>query len=509
MRFPESLPWEQRPITAGERDNVQGSMKHVLIIGGGISGLATAYYLQQAARAARVALKWTLIEGTTRVGGKVVTEKMEGFVIEGGPDSFLRQKPSAMRLAQQLNLDDALMGTNGARAGTAVLNGGRLVPLPEGLALLVPTRLLPFVTSPLFSWTSKLRMGLDLVLPPRKGDSDESVADFVRRRLGQEAVDKLAEPLLSGIHMSEPERQSLLATFPQFRELERNHGSLIRGMLAQRHIARGSDARPAPDRPASPFLTLREGMGQLIGALQEALNGEILLSTSATHIERVTSGYRVLTTRGSFDGDALVLATPATASSAMLSELAPGLCKELSRIRYLSTATISLGYRAADLPPDCSGFGFVLPRTEGRRIRACTWSSAKFQHRAPADHVLLRCYVGGPGHEEDATLDDAALLQLVRQELQATIGLTAEPLVSRIFRWPLASPQYDVGHLDRVARINEWLGQLPGLFLTGIAYGGVGLPDCIRQGEEAAQQVLAYFLRRAPLEVGCGRSFSA
>jgi protoporphyrinogen/coproporphyrinogen III oxidase len=496
--------------------------KHVVIIGGGITGMAAAYELQEKARIAGLPLTYTLLERDGRLGGKIVTEQVDGFTIEGGPDCVISQKPWAADLARRLGIGDELIGTNDARRKTFVLNHRRLTPLPDGVLLIVPTRFMPFVTSSLISWPGKLRMGMDLFISRRQDDGDESVADFVRRRLGNEALDKIAEPLMSGIHVSDPEKQSLLGTFPRFRALEVNHRSLIIGMLAAKrprsrtHGAPSAaqpsmTARPAPGinghqngrgeaavvgrAPSSLFISLRGGLGRLVEVLGRALVGQVLPGVSAVSVERIAGDqYRVQCGDGrTLEADAVMLATPAYISADLLAGIAPDLSEMLSAIRYVSTATISLGFCAAETGP-LKGFGYVVPRSEARQVSACTWTSTKFDYRAPADAVLLRCFVGGPSHEELVDLDDDELLALARRELAEIMGITAEPVIARIYRWRRANPQYDVGHLDRLQRMRDLSAAQQGLFIAGSAFDGVGVPDCVRQGQQAAGQILTYLV---------------
>jgi oxygen-dependent protoporphyrinogen oxidase len=523
----------------------------VLIIGGGITGLAAAYYLQETAGAAGQTLSYTLLESSERLGGKIITERVDGFTIEGGPDCVIGQKPWAAELARRLGLGDQLMGTNEDRRKTFVLNHGRLTPLPDGVMLIVPTRITPFVTSTLISWPGKIRMGMDLFIPAHRGDDDESVADFVRRRLGKEALDKIAEPLMGGIHVSDPELQSLLGTFPRFRKLEKEHRSLILGMLAAKRKPKASNAGahagaaggggngahgspgvggsaaatngtgktpagptsgPLPSSstppPTTPFISLRDGLGRLVTGVQGALTGRILTGTRAASITLVRPGeapqtitsrddrelYRVLTDDGrAFYARSLILATPSYVSGKLVEGLRPDLAGLLNSIRYVSTATVSLGYRSADLKRPLNGFGLVIPRGEGRQISACTWSSTKFNFRAPEGSVLVRCFVGGSSKEHLVDLGDQELLAVVRREVKEIMGLEAEPVLTRIFRWPKANPQYDVGHLDRVREIHAAAATQPGLFIAGSAFDGVGVPDCVRQGKEAAAKAIACF----------------
>jgi oxygen-dependent protoporphyrinogen oxidase len=463
----------------------------VAVIGGGIAGLSTAYYLQQATRDAPHPTAVIVFERDARPGGKIVTDRPAGFVIEGGPDAFITQKPVAYELCRALGLGDRLIGTNDARRKVYVLAGGRLHPLPEGVRLIAPTRLGPFLRSALISPWGKVRMGLDLLLPGRPAPGDESLAAFVRRRLGREALDKLGEPMLAGIHVGDPARLSLRATFPQLAEMERRHGSLIRGTRAAR------PAPPDPNRPATMFLALREGMAELPAALAAHLGpGVVRTAVEVVRMVRTGagdgSGYRLHLSSGEqIMARQVVLATPAPGAARLLAVDAPDLAAALGAIRYVSSATISLGYRAADLPRPLDGFGFVVAAREPTRLLACTWTSTKFDHRAPQDHVLLRAFVGGAHHAELVDLPDAALLALAREELRTILGITAPPVVSRIFRWPQANPQYDVGHLERVARIERLAAAQPGLYLTGSAYRGVGIPDCVRGAKATATRIAA------------------
>jgi oxygen-dependent protoporphyrinogen oxidase len=483
---------------------------HIVIVGGGITGLSAAYALQCAARDAGAPVRTTLVERDARLGGKLLTERVETgggtFVVEGGPDSFLAQKPWAIELARELGLGDELMASNAMPRTTYVLHRGRPRPLPEGTMLIVPTKFMPFALSPLFSPLGKLRMALDLLIPPRRDGADETLAAFIRRRLGREALERLAEPLLAGIHSAECERQSLLATFPRLRELEARHGGLIRGMLAAR---RTSDQRPTTNdqRPTavgedgdrssfvvrrsslahSPFVTLRGGVQALVDALVARLEGTALTGRGVAALEHDPAAARPYRLRlddgAALDADAVVLATPAYAAAALLAAFAPALAEALRAIRYVSTGTVTLAYRRADVGNPLDGYGVVIPRGEGRRVNAVTLSSQKFDHRAPADHLLARLFVGGSRTPESLALEDGALTALARDELRAILGIAAEPLFARVYHWQDANPQYDVGHLERVAALEALCPQ--GLYLAGSAYGGVGIPDCVRQGREA------------------------
>ncbi len=471
----------------------------VAIVGGGITGLAAAYSFQERARSAGIEARYTLFESSPRLGGKILTEKQDGFVIEGGPDSVFQQKPWATELAQALGLEPELIGSNPQQRQVYVVNRGRLTPMPEGVMLIVPTRFMPFIRSSLISWPGKIRMGLEFFIPPRSGDQDESVGSFIKRRLGREALEKIAEPLMSGIHVSDPETQSLLGTFPRFRALEKNYGGLIRGMLAQRRAAsvQGKNGgKPGePSWRGSAFVTFTEGMGRLVEALSASLtDGRLLTGAPVTDIQPILDGGYELRTSGgeSILADAVILATPAFVSARLVSRFAPKLAHALESIRYVSTATLSLAYRKSDLPQPLKGSGFIVPRGEKRLVSACTWSSAKFANRAPEDSILLRCFMGGPGREELVDYDDERLVGIARGELAALMGIQAAPLLARVYRWVKGNPQYDVGHLERVRQMHESCTRIPGLFLAGGALEGVGIPDCIHQGQQAAEKVLDY-----------------
>ncbi len=471
----------------------------VAIIGGGITGLAAAYAFQERSHAEDMEARYSLFEASPRLGGKILTEKQDGFVIEGGPDSVFQQKPWAAELAQALGLEPELIGANPDHRQVYVVNRGRLTPLPDGVMLIVPTRFIPFIKSPLISWSGKIRMGLEFLIPPRHGDEDESIGSFVQRRLGREALEKIAEPLMSGIHVSDPETQSLLSTFPRFRALEKNYGGLIRGMLAQRRAtgSHGKNGRD-PGDPAwkrSAFITFTGGMSRLVEALAASLTGGALVTSNpVVDIQPIPDGgYELRMADGETTlADAVILTTPAYVSARLVSRFAPRLAHALESIRYVSTATVSLAYRKADLPRPLEGSGFIVPRGEKRSISACTWSSSKFSNRSPEDSILLRCFVGGPGHEELVEYDDSRLVSQARGELADLMGLKATPLLAKVYRWIKANPQYDVGHLERVSQMHASCAKIPGLFLAGSAFEGVGIPDCIHQGQQAAEKVLDY-----------------
>jgi len=474
----------------------------VAVIGGGIAGLAAANRLLELAAARGIPVALTLLEARARLGGTIATERTDGFVIEGGPDSFISEKPWALDLCRRLGLGPALIGTRDEHRRTFVVRDGSLQPLPEGFLLLAPTRFWPFVVSPLFSWSGKLRMAPDLVLPRGRATDDESLGSFVGRRLGREALERVAQPLVSGIYTADPDRLSLAATMPRFLEMERRHRSVILGMLHQ------PARRPAVAGPAtggggeesgarwSLFVSLDDGMQRLVDAITARLprNAARVGATVTTIAPGAAAGeWRVVLADGDvLEADAVVLATPAHVAAALTRDLDPLLASELAGIPYASSATVTLAYRRADVPHQLDGFGFVVPLVEGRRIIACTFSSVKYPGRAPADAVLLRSFAGGALQASMSTLDDSNLEAAVRSELAALLGISAPPILVRVHRHPDAMPQYHVGHLARVARIEERLARHhPGLAVAGNAYRGVGIPDCVRSGEAAAETALA------------------
>ena len=469
-------------------------MSHITIIGGGIAGLAAAFYLQKKSREAGQTIDYTLIESLPRFGGKIITDVIKDFVIEGGPDSFITQKPWATQLCRDLGLTDRLIPTNDDRRNIFVLDKGQLIPFPGGYRLTVPTEFIPFVRSPLISPWGKLRMALDLIIPPRRENGDESLADFVRRRLGPEALEKIAGPMMAGIYVADPERLSLQSTFPMFAEMEKKYGSLIKAMqIAQKKHTASSHDNP---KPAAMFTSLRGGMQELVDALVSRLEGELRPGCRVAGLRYLAPGFEVrLDQPGSqlLTTDGVVLAVPGYAAATLLEPIEPGLAAMLKNIRYVSTATISLGYRRADTQTqhDFNGFGFMIPKKENRQILACTWSSTKFDERAPHDGVLLRLFVGGDDGEHLVNLPDHELLALAQAEVEAAMGVTASPMVHKIFRWPQGNPQYDVGHLERVSEMETLARRIPGLYLTGSAFRGVGLPDCVKSALATVEQILS------------------
>jgi protoporphyrinogen/coproporphyrinogen III oxidase len=473
-------------------------MKKIVIVGGGIAGLAAAYYTHQNSESP---LKITLLEQAGYWGGKIITERVEGvapsgaFVIEGGPDTFVVTKPWAVSLCKELGIADRLKGTNPEIKATYILKNGRLHELPGGLTMMIPTEFGPMVRTSLLSWPAKARMGLDFILPPVPQNGDETLGAFITRRLGRAAYENLIEPLMSGIYAGDGDRLSLQSTFPFLRDLEREHGGLVRGALALRKERLRKSGGDGKGRSRSIFLTPQDGLGEMVAALVtqlEAAGVDLRLKTAVREVYPTIEGYSVQLSNGeNLPADGLVLATPSFTTAKLVAGFAPQLADELRPIEYISTATVTLAYRESDLPRPLDGYGYVIPRREGRKALACTWTSTKFPHRAPGGYALLRVFIGRAGQETEINWEEASLLEVAREELRLTLGISAAPLLERVFLWEKAMPQYALGHLQRLERIEDCLSAYPGLALAGNAYQGIGIPDCIHSGESASGAVLA------------------
>ena len=460
-------------------------MIRIAIIGGGISGLTAAFTLEENRRAG--AAEYTLYESSPRLGGVLRTERIQDCTVEAGPDSFLTEKPAAVDLCRTLGLGDQLIGSNDADRKTYILIRGQLIPIPDGLMFLVPTKILPTGFSPLFSWTTKLRMAQEFFHPPRAAEADESIASFVERHYGKEMVDRLADPLLSGIYGGEAASLSVRAVLPRFAEMERTHGSLGRALLAAKKRTPRSASQPA----APVFTSLKNGMQQLVDTLIQRLNpSSLLTNTPVQSIHSEAGGWTVSTRSQSDHFDAVILAVPTHAAAQLLANSSLQLSTELAAINYTSSIAVGLGfdrYVRQSLPP---GFGFLVPRSEGKRLLAATFVHNKFPHRSPHDRALLRCFFAGSNAANIWQLSDDSIIAIVRSELQQILGLRAAPLFARVYKWNSGMAQYGVGHLDRLERIERLRQQLPGLALAGNGYRGIGIPDCIRSGQQAAKQVL-------------------
>ncbi len=468
-------------------------MKRVAIVGGGISGLSAAFYLERARRQG-TPVEYTLFESAARLGGVMWSERAEGCLIEAGPDSFLTEKPWANTLCRDLGIEDQIVGSNDDARKTFILVNGRLVPLPDGLMFMVPTKLLPTVFTPLFSWGTKLKMAGELLARPRPPDGDESAADFVARHYGDEVVDRLADPLLSGVYGGDADSLSVRAVLPRFVEMEARYGSLSRGMLKARSRMKAALAQaPRSERRGKAlFSSIRDGMQQLVDAVSAQLSPRaIRLSTPLRGLALQGREWLALKEGGGAEPfDHVIAATPAYTAAALLREADRRLAAILEEIPYSSSVTVALGYDAAQFAGEPEGFGFLVPWSEKKRLRACTYVHNKFPHRAPPERRLLRVFLGGTRDKEVLSLSDPEILSTVTRELQQIIGLDAQPRFSRVYRWNRAMAQYAVGHLERVAAIERLRRELPGLSLAGNAYKGIGVPDCVRTGMDAAGDVL-------------------
>ncbi len=470
------------------------------IIGGGITGLAAAYYAQkQTDRPIEI----TLLEQADYWGGKLITTRIphdEGqFVIEGGPDTFVVTKPWGVNLCKELGLFERLRGTNPEVRTTYILKNGNLHELPGGLTMMIPTEFGPLIRSGLLSWPAKVRMGMDFFIPAANDNGDETMAEFVTRRLGRAAYESLIEPLMSGIYAGDGDKLSLQATLPYLRDLEQKYGGLVKGALAVRKErvkkAKTTVRSPHPaQRSSSIFLTPLTGLAEIVDALVDELESygvDLRLGTTVQSVSQTPDGYHIHLVNGdSIQTDGLILATPTYVSGALISNFAPGLAAELAAIEYVSTATVTLAFREEDLPRSLDGYGYVIPRSEERKALACTWTSTKFPHRAPDGHALVRVFIGRAGQENQITWEDDALLEIARTELEQTLGISVKPLLTRIYQWKKAMPQYNLGHPKRLSRIHTTLDDFPGLGLAGNGYQGIGIPDCIHSGELAVEKIL-------------------
>lgn len=479
---------------------MDSATRRVAIIGGGISGMTAAFRLGELSEANRIPIEAAIFESGMRVGGALDTIRRDGFVIETGADSFLAEKPAAAKLAERLGIAGQLIGTQEKFRKTFVVRDGRLVEIPEGFSLLAPTWFGPLLRSPLFSAAGKLRIMIEPLVPRRRSLADESLGAFVRRRLGRQVLARVAQPLAGGIYTADPEMLSVGATMPRFVEMERRYGSVIRGLRAAART-RNAEARGTSGARWSLFLGFQDGIRTIVDALAGRLEGSINYGAEVValsgvaddaHSTESTPRWRLKFRDGSsFDADAIVCAAPAFAAAPILQAVNAELAALLSAITYASAATVNLAFRAADFPQPPAAFGFVVPVIERRRIIAGSFSSLKFAGRAPAGMVLTRVFLGGALQSEMMALSDAGMIAAAREELASLIGVTAEPALTCVRRWPESMPQYAVGHLARVGEIERAVEAIPGLALAGAYLRGVGIPDCIASGERAAETIFS------------------
>ena len=444
-------------------------MPKVLIVGGGISGLSAAYYLNKAG------VRPTLVEKASHLGGVIRTSVQQGCVLEAGPDSFLAAKPEALDLIREVGLADQVIGSNDHLRITYILKHGKLVPLPDGLMMMVPTKILPLVRTRLLSWDTKIRMGLEFLRrPPKAPLADRSVYDFLLDHYGQESIDYLAEPLLAGVYGGDPREMSVNSVLGRFVEIETKYGSLTRGVLAA--------PRPNGSGSGSLFRTLKNGLGQLVDKLKDSAD---VLHGAVESLDRNGSGFRARVNGNFIEADIVVLATPTGDAARLLQPSNGNLAELLQSVPYTSSVTLSLGYRKDTFDHPLKGFGFLVPKRERKLLAACTWVGNKFSYRVPDDMVLLRCFMGGDALNES----DESLVEAAQRELRSIMGLQAAPVFHSIARLPNAMAQYTVGHSERLKQIESMVKEIPGLHLAGNGYRGIGLPDCIKAGKEAATRI--------------------
>jgi oxygen-dependent protoporphyrinogen oxidase len=483
-------------------------MKRIIIIGGGLAGLGAAYKITRAASEGRD-IEFILFEKDRRLGGKIFTEIVpdpsgEGrFIVDGGPDCFLTEKPACHRIAKLTGIFDDELPTDDSRRRTWILSRGKLHQLPDGVMMFAPTKFIPFVTTGLFSWPGKIRMAIDLFIPPKKiapGEfNDETLESFVVRRMGRECLDRLAEPLVGGVHASDPRQMSLAATFPRLLEMEQKYGSLMKGFIATRRkveeMRRKYPVKPG-EKPRTFFTSFVNGMQQLTDSMAGAAGRERMRTgLSVSSLQRTSEdGWRASLSDGSFiNGDAVIVATESWTAEPLVRPHDEAIADALATIPTSSSATVSIAFNESEVGFDINAFGVLCPLVEGRALMAATYSSTKWPGRAPEGKVLLRGFVGGPHNQEILKCSDEELVQTVLAEFRDILGLNpnAKPLFSRIFRWHLGMPQYALEHLDRIALIENRSAQIPGLALAGGCYRGVGVPNCIESGERAVSKVLS------------------
>ena len=470
---------------------------NIVIIGGGITGLAAAYYLEENGRNNGKSVHITLLEAADYWGGKIKTEVEDGFIIEGGPDAYLKTKPWMRALCRELGLDEELHSTNPKYADTFILYKGELVKIPTGLTMTIPTEFGPLLSTKLLNLSQKARMGLDFIIPPNQTNKDESLAGFISRRLGRAAYDNLVGPLLSGIYAGDGDRLSLKSTFPNFREMESKYGGLIKGALALK-LKRAAGAKKTThggksQKSRSIFETHRSGLSTIVDSLVESLKNrgvQLVLKSPVERIDKKDSRYIVYMQDGSsLTSDAVVIAAPAYVAAEILSDVSSNLANELEQIEYVTTATITLAYLKKDLPA-LEGYGYIIPQNEDSKALACTWTSTKWKGRAPEDYALLRVFVGRIQDSEKLPEEKDVLIKMAKDEVRQSMGIEIEPERCWVFRWEKAMPQYNLGHPERLERIDAILKEFPNLALAGNGYHGIGIPDCINSGIKASEKLL-------------------
>ncbi|MBI4463470.1 MAG: protoporphyrinogen oxidase [Acidobacteria bacterium] len=467
-------------------------MPQVVIVGGGISGLSAAYFLEQRARQAGLELSIQLLEQRERLGGVILTERDSGFLLEGGPDSFLSVKPAAIELCRELGLAEQLIPSNDHQRKTYIWHSGKLRELPDGMMFVVPTKVWPIFRSDLLSFSGKLRLAMSPLLAPSQAPkADLSVKEFISSRFGNQVLERLAEPLLAAVYGADVDSLSARAALPQLLALEEKYGSLWRGIQQARRSAKVRRELPPG---GSLFVTLRHGLGELTSELQRRLvQTQVSVGVQVNSISRSPHGhYRIEWSGGQTEADAVILATPAHGAAGLLRELDPTLAGKLAEIVYHSSLIVALGYSRSTFQRELNGFGFLVPRSQGKQLIACSWISTKFPFRSAPEQVLLRCFLGGARNPSLVEEQDSRILSVTLSELQEIMGVRAEPCFARIYRWERCMPQYGVAHPSRLEEISSRLAAHPGLFLSGNGYRGVGIPDCIQSSSMATAAAIQY-----------------
>jgi len=462
-------------------------IKRIAIIGGGITGLSAAYYLQKQMNKQKLPYEVKLFEASNRLGGRIKTMKRDGYIIEQGPDSLLARKPAAVKLVDELGLSNQTVRNGTGQSYMLIKN--KLHKMPKGAFMGVPKEIRPLLSSNVFSTKGKLRALMDLVLPKSKGKEDQSLGLFMRRRFGNELVDNQIDPLLSGIHSGDIDKMSLKASYPLFLQLEQKYGSLIKG------LAKTMPKAPEKSKSAKEgaFFSFKDGLETLVKSLEHNIwNDTIHVNTAVDHIEKKESGYHLLLNTGKvYKADAVIMAAPHNHVPDMLTQY--DFLKKLYEIPATSTANVVLAFDQSAIKKDINGTGFLVSRTGDYRITACTWTHRKWPSTTPKGKALLRCYVGRPDDQEIVDLSDEEITNIVLKDLNKTMKIKAKPEFTVITRYKHARPQYHVGHLDLVSEIRENVSmELPGLFLAGSSYDGVGIPDCIEHGEKSAMNVIQF-----------------
>lgn len=463
-----------------------GNSKEIVIVGGGITGLSAAYYLQQEIKVNHLPYKVKLVEASNRLGGDISTIKKDGFTIERGPDSFLSRKTPAVKLVENVGLGDQIVRNGTGQSYILIKN--KLHKMPKGFHMGIPTKIKPLLFSPIFSLKGKLRASFDFILPKGKKEQDQSLGGFFRHRFGNELVDNLVDPLLSGIYSGNIDDMSLLATFPNFYQLEQDHKSLIKGL--QKTLPKTPKSKK---NKVGAFYSFPDGLETLVKRIEQKLDTDtVALNLAVDHVEKKEHSYHLLLSNGEvYKADAVIMATPHEALSKVFSQY--DFFHEFDNVPSTSVANVAMAFDESAIKRDINGTGFVVSRNSDFRITACTWTHKKWPHTTPKGSVLLRCYVGRPNDQEIVNLSDEEITEIVLKDLNKTMNITQAPKFSVITRWKNARPQYTVGHTERIEKVrSEMAKNLPGVYIAGSSYEGVGVPDCIEQGEKAAGNVLDF-----------------